>query len=153
MRQQELNFLVQLVVKENKMNVVTSLVNQEMLKTLEERIVMFVLDEQHIYLFFALIGIMALLRYIPFFQKYLFSENMKWVAAPINVGLSVVGVFLLNMTPAVTTGVKIFVVIAESALATFLYEAAIKRLLGFAQAYLGKRRSIDSAPPNSGGAQ
>lgn len=135
------------------MDVVTNLVNQDLLKNLEERIVTFVLDEQHIYLFFALIGIMALLRYVPLFQKYVFSEKMKWVAAPLNVAFSALGVFLLHMTPAVTMGAKIFVVIAESTLATFLYEAAIKRLVGFVQAYLGKRRTIDSAPTSNGGGQ
>ncbi len=135
------------------MEVITNVLNQDWLAALEEQIVNFVLNENHIYLFFTLIGVMGLLRYVPFLQKHLFTETRKWLAAPINVGLSAIGVFLLNMTPATTLGLKIFVVVAESTLATFLYEAAIKRLVGFVQNYINKKRNIDSASMKDGGAQ
>ncbi|MFA5132667.1 MAG: hypothetical protein WC444_05095 [Candidatus Paceibacterota bacterium] len=129
------------------METVSNIIDQAFLKSLEERIVAFVLDDNHIYLFLGLISIMALLRYVPYFQKVVFTESRKWLAAPINVALSVVGVFLLSMTPATTTGLKIVVVAVESTLATFLYEAALKRLISMVQSRLEKYKNGDAAPP------
>lgn len=126
------------------MEMVNSLLTNEYWKQLEERITNFVLDDNHIYLFFGLIAIMALLRYVTPLQKILFTETRKWLAAPINLCLSSVGIFVFKLTPATTTGLKIIVVAILSALTTLLYEAAIKRLVGLVSRWLG--RDINSSP-------
>lgn len=117
------------------------------IEQLETTITDFVLSDQHIYLLIGVVCIIALLKYITPLQDILFSEKRKWLVAPINVVLSLVGVFALKLTPATTIGLKIIVALVISTFATFAYEALLKRIMGFVQTWIDNRKNGKQEPP------
>lgn len=88
---------------------------------------------EHIMLTCIVLGIILMLKKMGPLKDTLFSDKWKWTVAPINVILSSVGVFLLQLTTFDTFGMKVAIVVIISALVTFSYESIFKYVLNFGE--------------------
>ena len=97
----------------------------------EQQLLDMFLTTEHLILFIGLFSIMLLLKWIKPISDFLFSEKWKWMIAPINLGFSTLGVFVLNYTTFTSTNMKIMMVLVASTAVTFTYEAMAKYIIDY----------------------
>ena len=99
---------------------------------MEEKLIELICSAKHLLLLGGLVSILAMLRKIPVVADWLFgSENKvdkKWLIGPLNLLLSLVGVFA-GLTDFESASMKVAVAVIVSAMATYSWEALIKRIL------------------------
>jgi len=86
---------------------------------------------EHLMLFIGIFAVIVMLKQIKPIGKILFSEKWKWLIAPINLVLSGLGIFVLNLTSFTTTNMKVLMLLATSALVTLTYEAGLKYAIDY----------------------
>jgi hypothetical protein len=110
----------------------------------ETKLVDLLLDGNH---FLLLLGIVALIWSLTLCRpvsEFLFvtpdgkKSRWQWLVMPINLALSLVGVFLLGLSPLTEVGPRLMVALLISALATASWEWAIKYLDGWIRKRFGQ---------------
>lgn len=106
--------------------------------SLEDQLVSILLDPNHLYLMIGIFSVLSLLKYMGPTQA-LFSDKFKWLIAPINLGLSFVGVFAFGLTDATTLGMKVIIALAITAFTVLSYETLGKYVFKAAESRISKK--------------
>lgn len=97
-------------------------------EVLETKLLDIMLSQYHLYLLFGIVGVIYLLSKITPIATFLFSEKWKWLIVPLNLILSFFGVFVLKLTEAQETRMKLVFAVVLSMLATATYEWLLKHV-------------------------
>jgi len=98
----------------------------------EDKIVEILLDQNHFFLILGIFGFLYFIRAVNPIAAFLFSPKWRWLIPIINLGLAGAGIFVLNMTSATTTGMKLVIMFLVTAVTTYGYELTkplIKKIL------------------------
>ena len=104
------------------------------------------MQQNHFLLLLGIVGIIYALKYITPISNWLFSDNWKWLIAPINLTLSFFGIFILKLTNIQEWNVKAMVAIIIAMVATAAYEWIIKYLDQFIRSKFPTTPSVTPAP-------
>lgn len=99
----------------------------------EQRIADLLLQPEHFWLMAGIFGFIYVLRAVTPLANIIFSKKWNWIIPILNFGLSVLGIFVLKMTTATTTGMKLVIAILISAITSYGYELLkplIQKLFG-----------------------
>ena len=108
-------------------------------QAVEQKVLETLLTTNHIILLASIFSLLLTLRWVKPVRKFLFSDKWKWLIAPVNLGLSCLGVFALGLTSVTGVGSKIAVAIIASALVTLTYEAIAKYVINGIEAWVKKK--------------
>lgn len=95
---------------------------------IENKLMEILLNQYHLYLLLGIVGIIYMLSKITPISNFLFSEKWKWLIVPINLSLSFFGIFVMKLTEAQETRLKVIFAIVLSMLATATYEWILKHI-------------------------
>jgi len=93
---------------------------------IEQRLEDMLMQQNHFLLLLGIVGIIYALKYITPISTWLFSDNWKWLIAPLNLAMSFFGIFVLKLTDIQQANVKAMVAIVIAAFATISWEWIIK---------------------------
>lgn len=105
--------------------------------TLETKLIDIMLNQYHVYLLLGIVSVIYILSKITPISNFLFSEKWKWLIVPLNLMLSFFGIFVLRLTEAQETRMKIVFAIILSMLATATYEWILKHVDSFVMKKIG----------------
>ena len=102
---------------------------------MEEKLWELFMTVPHLILLLGIFSVILLLKWVTPISNIIFADKWKWSIAPINLLLSAVGIFALNLTTFTTTNMKIIMTLIASTVVTFSYEAVLKHAI----AYIAKK--------------
>jgi hypothetical protein len=97
----------------------------------EEKLTELLLSQLHFYLLLGIISIIYFLRQVGPINVFLFSDKWRWLVGVLNIAMSFVGVFVLNLTEVQGIGPKAMIALIISAFSTFAYELVFKHIEQF----------------------
>jgi len=87
----------------------------------EEKVIALLLEQNHFFLIIGIFALIYLLRAITPLAEILFSDKWKWLIPIVNIALSAVGIFILGLTNAKTTSMKVIIMLIISAFTAYSY--------------------------------
>ena len=111
----------------------------------EQKLGELLMQQSHFLLLLGIVGVIYALKYITPISNWLFSDTWKWLIAPINLGLSFFGIYILKLTDIQQGNVKAMVAIVIATFATAAYEWIIK----YVDRFLRDKFNVKDDPPTT----